>query len=40
MSYLSVVKPVSNYSDEVYNSYLTFADRIERDYNVRMEVVR
>lgn len=40
MNYTPVVKLGSNCSDEVYNSYLAFADRIERDYNVRMEVVR
>ena len=40
MNYTPVVKLGSNCSDEVYDSYLAFADRIERDYNVRMEVVR
>ncbi len=40
MSYTPVVKLGSNCSDEVYQSYLAFADRIERDYNVRMEVER
>lgn len=40
MNYTPVVKLGSNCSDEVYNSYLAFADRIEQDYNVRMEVVR
>lgn len=40
MNYTPVVKLGSSCSDEVYNSYLAFADRIERDYNVRMEVVR
>ncbi len=40
MSYTPVVKLGGNCSDEVYQSYLVFADRIERDYNVRMEVER
>lgn len=40
MNYTPVVKLGNNCSDEVYKSYLAFADRIERDYNVRMEVVR
>lgn len=40
MSYTPVVKLGGNCSDEVYQSYLAFADRIERDYNVRMEVER
>lgn len=40
MNYTPVVKLGNNYSDEVYKSYLAFADRIERDYNVKMEVVR
>jgi len=34
------VKLGNNCSNEVYESYLAFADRIERDYNVRVEVVR
>ena len=37
MKYTPVVKLGSNCSDEVYKSYLAFADKIERDYNVRME---
>lgn len=37
MKYTPVVKLGSNCSDEVYQSYLAFADKIERDYNVRME---
>lgn len=40
MKYTPVVKLGSNCSDKVYKSYLAFADRIERDYNVKMEVVR
>ena len=40
MKYIPVIKLGSNCSDEVYNSYLAFADRIERDYHVRMEVER
>ncbi len=40
MKYTPVVKLGSNCSDEVYQSYLAFADKIERDYNVRMEVER
>lgn len=40
MNYTPVVKLGNNCSDEVYKFYLAFADRIERDYNVRMEVVR
>ena len=40
MNYTPVVKLGNNCSNEVYESYLAFADRIERDYNVRMEVVR
>lgn len=40
MDYTTVVKLSNNCSDEVYKSYLAFADRIERDFNVRMEVVR
>lgn len=40
MKYTPVVKLGSNCSDKVYKSYLAFADRIERDYNVKMEVAR
>lgn len=40
MKYTPVVKLGSNCSEKVYKSYLAFADRIERDYNVKMEVVR
>lgn len=40
MSYTPVVKLGGNCSEEAYQSYLAFADRIERDYNVRMEVER
>lgn len=40
MNYTPVVKLGNNCSNKVYRSYLAFADRIERDYNVRMEVVR
>ena len=40
MNYTPVVKLGSNSSDEIYKSYLEFADRIEREYNVRMEVKR
>ena len=40
MNYTPVVKLGDNCSDEVYKFYLAFADRIERDYNVRMEVKR
>lgn len=40
MNYTPVVKLGSSCSDDIYKSYLAFADRIERDYNVRMEVVR
>ena len=40
MNYTPVVKLGSNCSDEVYKSYLEFADKIEREYNVRMEVKR
>ena len=40
MNYTPVVKLGNNCRDEVYESYLAFVDRIERDYNVRMEVVR
>ena len=40
MNYTPVVKLGKNCSNEVYESYLAFADRVERDYNVRMEVVR
>lgn len=40
VNYTPVVKLGNNCSDEVYKSYLAFADRIERDYNVRMEVKR
>lgn len=40
MNYTPVVKLGNSCSDEVYKSYLAFADRIQRDYNVRMEVVR
>ena len=40
MNYTPVVKLGNNCSNEVYESYLAFADRIERDYNVRVEVVR
>lgn len=40
MKYTPVVKLGSNCSDKLYKSYLAFADRIERDYNVKMEVVR
>lgn len=39
MEYIPVVRLGSDCSDEVYKSYLVFADKIERDYNVRMEVV-
>ena len=38
MKYTQVVKLGNNCSDEVYQSYLVFADKIERDFNVRMEV--
>lgn len=38
MKYTPVVKLGNNCSDEVYQSYLVFADKIERDFNVRMEV--
>lgn len=40
MNYTPVVKLGSNCSDEIYKSYLEFADKIEREYNVRMEVKR
>jgi len=40
MNYTPVVKLGKNCSYEVYKSYLAFADIIERDYNVRMEVER
>lgn len=40
MKYTPVIKLGSNCSNETYKSYLAFADKIERDYNVRMEVKR
>lgn len=40
LKYTPVVKLGNNCSNEVYKSYLAFADRIYRDYKVRMKVVR
>lgn len=40
MKYTPVVKLGKNCSNEVYESYLAFADKVQRDYNVKMEVIR